>query len=90
MRKYSGDDPDVTDGLLICAEVKKEEPEAPLLALTGSEQEDRIRISGGEGVGRVTRPGLEQPVGEAAVNKIPRQMIREVVREICEKYGYLR
>ena len=88
VRKYSGDDPDVTDGLLICAEVKKEEPEAPLLALTGSEQEDRIRISGGEGVGRVTRPGLEQPVGEAAVNKIPRQMIREVVREICEKYGY--
>ena len=89
VRKYSGDDdPDVTDGLLICAEVKKEEPEAPLLALTGSEQEDRIRISGGEGVGRVTRPGLEQPVGEPAVNKIPRQMIREVVREICEKYGY--
>ena len=88
VRKYSGDDPDVTDGLLICAEVKKEEPEAPLLALTGSEQEDRIRISGGEGVGRVTRPGLEQPVGEAAVNKIPRQMIREAVREICEKYGY--
>lgn len=88
VRKYSGDDPDVTDGLLICAEVKKEEPEAPLLALTGSEQEDRIRISGGEGVGRVTRPGLEQPVGEAAVNKIPRQMIREAVREICDKYGY--
>ena len=88
VRKYSGDDPDVTDGLLICAEVKKEEPEAPLLALTGSEQEDRIRISGGEGVGRVTRPGLEQPVGEAAVNKIPRRMIREAVREICEKYGY--
>ena len=88
VRKYSGDDPDVTDGLLICAEVKKEEPEAPLLALTGLEQEDRIRISGGEGVGRVTRPGLEQPVGEAAVNKIPRQMIREAVREICEKYGY--
>ena len=88
VRKYSGDDPDVTDGLLICAEVKKEGQEELSQALTGSEQEDRIRISGGEGVGRVTRPGLEQPVGEAAVNKIPRQMIREAVREICEKYGY--
>ena len=88
VRKYSGDDPDVTDGLLICAEVKKEGQEELSQALSGPEQEDKIRISGGEGVGRVTRPGLEQPVGEAAVNKIPRQMIREAVREICEKYGY--
>ena len=58
VRKYSGDDPDVTDGLLVCAEVKKEGPEELSQALSGSEQEDRIRISGGEGIGRVTRPGL--------------------------------
>lgn len=83
VRKYSGDDPDVTDGLLVCAEVKKEETEK-----TSQDDESGIRIIGGEGVGRVTRPGLEQAVGEAAVNKIPRQMIREAVREVCEKYGY--
>lgn len=80
VRKYSGDDPDVTDGLLVCAEVE--------LAGQFSDEENKIRISGGAGVGRITRPGLEQAVGEAAVNKIPRQMIREAVREVCEKYGY--
>lgn len=80
VRKYSGDDPDVTDGLLVCAEVE--------LAGQFSDEENEIRISGGAGVGRVTRPGLEQAVGEAAVNKVPRQMIREAVRGICENFGY--
>lgn len=80
VRKYSGDDPDVTDGLLVCAEVGPGEPFA--------EEDDAVRIAGGPGVGRITRPGLEQAVGEAAVNKVPRRMIREAVREVCEKYGY--
>lgn len=80
VRKYSGDDPDVTDGLFVCAEVE--------LAGQFSDGENKICISGGAGVGSVTRPGLEQAVGEAAINKIPRQMIREAVREVCEKYGY--
>lgn len=83
VRKYSGDDPDVTDGLLVCAEVKKVETEDLF-----QDNEKRIRISGGEGVGRVTRPGLEQAVGEAAVNKVPRRMIREAVLEVCETHGY--
>ncbi len=91
VRKYSGDDPDVTDGLLVCAEVEREEQTGHLpqetASLTG-EKEERIRISGGRGVGRVTRPGLEQAVGEAAVNKVPRRMIRDAVREICEMSGY--
>ena len=39
-------------------------------------------------MGRVTRPGLEQEIGQAAINKVPRQMIRDGVREICQKYGY--
>ena len=39
----------------------------------------RITLDGGEGVGRVTRKGLEQAVGEAAINKIPRQMILNAV-----------
>ena len=51
-------------------------------------EEPGVQIDGGEGVGRVTRPGLEQPVGAAAINKVPRQMIRENVEEICRKLGY--
>ena len=75
IRKDAGDDPDVTDGLEIYASVRKTE-------------EPGVQIDGGKGVGRVTRPGLEQPVGAAAINKVPRQMIRENVEEICRKLGY--
>lgn len=75
IRKYSGDDPDVTDGLLIRASVEK------------TERKD-IVLEGGPGVGRVTRPGLEQNIGEAAINRVPRQMILTAVQEICSRYGY--
>ncbi len=75
IRKDAGDDPDVTDGLKIYASVRKTE-------------EPGVRIDGGEGVGRVTRAGLEQPVGAAAINKVPRQMIREGVEEACGKLGW--
>lgn len=74
VRKDAGDDADVTDGLMICARVEL----CP----------DSIFIDGGEGVGRVTRPGLDQPVGEAAINSVPRQMIREVLAEAAEEAGY--
>ena len=67
VRKDSGDDPDVTDGVLIYARVALSETPG-------------IRIEGGRGVGRVTRPGLDQPVGEAAINSTPRRMIEEAVR----------
>lgn len=80
VRKYSGDDPDVTDGLLVCAQVRKE--------AAVPDNENRIRISGGRGIGRVTRPGLEQAVGEAAVNKVPARMIREAVGKVCAAYRY--
>lgn len=81
IRKDGGDDPDVTNGILICAEVSRAEdcPES------GTE---RILIDGGTGVGRVTKPGLEQPVGAAAINQVPRQMIRENVEEVCRRFGY--
>ncbi|MCD8009342.1 MAG: cobalt-precorrin-5B (C(1))-methyltransferase CbiD [Lachnospiraceae bacterium] len=75
IRKDSGDDPDVTDGVLVWASVRCTE---------GND----IEIDGGTGVGRVTRPGLEQPVGAAAINRIPRQMIREAVLSACEEWGY--
>lgn len=66
--KDAGDDPDVTDHAEICAEVRWQE-------------ERGIAIEGGEGVGTITKPGLELPVGSAAINPVPRQMIREAVTE---------
>lgn len=75
VRKDAGDDPDVTDGVLVYAGVRK-------TAGPG------IRIDGGRGIGRVTRPGLEQPVGAAAINRVPRQMIAKEVRAICKRYAY--
>ena len=69
IRKDSGDDPDVTNGCLIFAEVTvKDEP--------------GIAIDGGIGVGRVTKKGLDQSVGNAAINSVPRRMIRENLEEI--------
>lgn len=75
VRKDAGDDYDVTNGLLVWAAVRKS-------AVPG------IRIGGGEGVGRVTRPGLDQPVGAAAINRVPRRMIEEQVRAVCAGLGY--
>lgn len=75
VRKDGGDDPDATHGLLVCAEARRNRG-------TG------IEIDGGEGVGRVTRPGLNQPVGSAAINSVPREMIRREAEEVCRKYGY--
>ena len=57
VRKDAGDDPDVTDGILIVAAVRK--------------RAEGIAIDGGEGIGRVTRPGLDRAVGEAAINSVP-------------------
>lgn len=75
VEKDAGDDRDVTAGLLIYARVERA-------------QEEGIAILGGEGVGRVTKPGLDQPVGEAAINRVPRQMIRRAVSQVCEQAGY--
>ncbi len=69
VEKDQSDDPDVTRGALITATVSR----------TGG---SGVTIDGGEGVGRVTKPGLDQPVGAAAINSVPRQMILEGVEEI--------
>ena len=74
--KDSGDDPDVTNGMTFCACVRKI-PEPGV-----------IRLEGGEGIGRVTKPGLDQPVGAAAINSTPRRMITEALKEVCEENGY--
>ena len=75
VRKDGGDDIDVTDGILVFAEVRRI-------------CSDEIRILGGEGVGTVTRPGLDQPVGAPAINSGPRSMIRTAVQEICAACRY--
>jgi len=73
--KDAGDDPDVTHGALVVAELAWAEPCAG------------IRFCAGEGVGTVTRPGLPLPVGEPAINPAPRAMIRETLADIAEANG---
>lgn len=73
--KDGGDDPDVTTGLHVTAEVRAEERTDGAL---------EIRIEGGPGVGRVTLPGLDQPVGNAAINRVPRQMIEKELTEVAD------
>lgn len=73
--KDGGDDPDVTTGLHVRAEVRAEERDDGKL---------EIQIEGGPGVGRVTLPGLDQPVGNAAINRVPRQMIEKELSEVAE------
>ena len=67
--KDGGDDVDATHGALIYARVRCN-------TLPG------VSIDGGEGVGRVTKPGLDQPVGAAAINRVPRQMIEQQVQQV--------
>lgn len=83
IRKDGGDDPDVTNGILVYAKVTSRTQEWSALDDTVIKCE--ISIDGGVGVGRVTRTGLYQNVGEAAINPVPRKMIFEAVNEICEK-----
>jgi cobalt-precorrin-5B (C1)-methyltransferase len=66
--KDAGDDPDVTHGAEIFAEVRHR-------------PDPGIVLRGGSGVGVVTRPGLELPVGSPAINPVPQRMIRDAVRE---------
>lgn len=75
VKKDAGDDPDTTNGILVYATVSK--------------TADRgITVDGGEGVGRVTRSGLSQKVGEAAINPVPRAMILKEAEEACVQFDY--
>ena len=76
IEKDGGDDVDVTTGLPVIVTVE---------LLPGCTD---IRIDGGRGVGRVTKPGLDQPVGAAAINHVPRQMITEALRREAEAACY--
>ena len=94
--KEAGDDPDVTDGIEIRATVSMGSHISKELRNQGksvqradnhpkflnSLDKTPIEIVGGEGVGRFTLPGFDYPVGESAINKAPRQMIRENLKEL--------
>ena len=75
VRKDGGDDIDATHGLLITAQVERWD--AP-----------GVSIEGGAGVGRVTKPGLDQSVGAAAINRVPRRMIEQEVLSVADELGY--
>lgn len=72
--KDSGDDPDITNGIEITAEV--------------SLIDSGVEIIGGKGVGTVTKAGLDQPVGAAAINSVPRKMIAQSVNDAAEMHEY--
>jgi cobalt-precorrin-5B (C1)-methyltransferase len=73
--KDAGDDPDVTHGLMVCATI------GPAPAGQG------ILFRAGAGVGTITRPGLALPVGEPAINPVPREMIRQALMEAAAATG---
>lgn len=75
IKKDSGDDPDVTNGILVYSKVQF------------SKDKDII-IDGGMGVGRVTKDGLQCKKGSAAINKVPREMIYKEVKNVCEEFEY--
>jgi cobalt-precorrin-5B (C1)-methyltransferase len=74
VRKYSGDDPDITNGCKIHVRVKRSETNG-------------IRFMGGDGVGLVTKPGLQVTRGEPAINPVPRSMIKDSLKEVLGKHG---
>lgn len=91
--KDSGDDPDVTNGTDVCVTVEfvkqrvceqKDGSQDRTCAFT-SESFPYLTLDGGIGIGRVTKEGLEQAVGQAAINRVPRQMIFAAVGDVCEK-----
>ena len=92
VRKDGGDDPDTTDGILVYALVEKipasSDPDKMKRETETQDTRERILIDGGEGVGRVTKPGLKQPIGEAAINPVPRAMILKSVEEAADRFHY--
>lgn len=75
VKKDSGDDPDITNGILVESRVERIRESAYL-------------VEGGTGVGRVTKPGLNQPVGASAINRVPREMIGQELSDAAQENGY--
>ena len=86
VQKDGGDDPDVTHGAMICAQAFLLD-RMPERTASPEECSCQVFIDGGEGVGRVTGPGLQIPAGYAAINPVPRKMIAQQVRAACQRLG---
>ena len=89
VQKDAGDDPDTTNGILVYVKAEK------LSCLEPHPQDEKkggtlphIILDGGVGVGRVTKPGLSQQVGEAAINPVPKAMILREAEEAAQEYDY--
>ncbi|RGK76441.1 cobalt-precorrin-5B (C(1))-methyltransferase CbiD [Enterocloster bolteae] len=102
VRKDAGDDPDVTDGLMVYSQVRLPDADSGGAGDAREAGDDRnacgdyvyekdglrLILSGGVGVGRVTKCGLSCEVGKAAINPVPRQMIFEQVAGVCRESGF--
>lgn len=75
VQKDAGDDPDTTNGIMVYAKAIKTD-------------DGMIRVDGGIGVGRVTKPGLSQKIGEAAINPVPKAMILSEAQKLADHYDY--
>jgi cobalt-precorrin-5B (C1)-methyltransferase len=72
IRKSAGDDPDITDGVMVVSTVTRND-------------DDGVRFQAGEGIGTVTKPGLQVPPGQPAINPAPRRMIQEALQEVTRE-----
>lgn len=88
VRKDAGDDPDATDGVLVYARAEFLSDKYPTDSCYKNEGMPEIYLDGGQGIGRVTKPGLSCPVGKAAINPVPRAMIFQEAERICEETGF--
>ncbi|WP_407428763.1 cobalt-precorrin-5B (C(1))-methyltransferase CbiD [Treponema sp.] len=88
VQKYSGTDPDVTNGIDIFSKVTRiSQNMVTDFCFTEKDFSEVIKIKGGKGVGKVTLPGLDQKPGEYAINSVPRKMILESVKNELIKNG---
>jgi cobalt-precorrin-5B (C1)-methyltransferase len=103
VQKDSGDDPDITNKILIFAEVSyihnnsnmnKSTDMTVKKCDTELERSDtaavkpQMIVDGGVGIGRITKKGLARPVGAAAINPVPLKMIETALKETAEAFGY--
>ena len=93
VRKDAGDDPDVTDGLMVYSQIRLPDADSGDAGCAGGNyvyEKDGLRLylSGGVGVGMVTQCGLSCEVGKAAINPVPRKMIFEQVAGVCRESGF--
>ena len=88
VRKDSGDDPDVTNGIAIYSRVSFRDDKPETEGYIWENEVIRLHLTAGEGVGIVTKPGLACEVGKPAINPVPREMIFTHVERACRPYGF--